>query len=79
MMSQLSHKHLLLNYGVCVCGNESKSTSCFFTYTKKPTTYWAEVITKKGIIIYMGLSKPVDCMINRKKDRKSQLVIFRTT
>jgi len=24
MMSQLSHKHLLLNYGVCVCGDESK-------------------------------------------------------
>ncbi|XP_070707260.1 tyrosine-protein kinase JAK2a [Pempheris klunzingeri] len=23
MMSQLSHKHLLLNYGVCVCGDES--------------------------------------------------------
>uniref|UniRef100_A0A671XZ75 Tyrosine-protein kinase n=1 Tax=Sparus aurata TaxID=8175 RepID=A0A671XZ75_SPAAU len=23
MMSQLSHKHLLLNYGVCVCGNEN--------------------------------------------------------
>lgn len=26
MMSQLSHKHLLLNYGVCVCGDESKQT-----------------------------------------------------
>lgn len=25
MMSQLSHKHLILNYGVCVCGEESKS------------------------------------------------------
>lgn len=24
MMSQLSHKHLVLNYGVCVCGEESK-------------------------------------------------------
>lgn len=24
MMSQLSYKHLLLNYGVCVCGDESK-------------------------------------------------------
>uniref|UniRef100_A0A8C7Z4V4 Tyrosine-protein kinase n=1 Tax=Oryzias sinensis TaxID=183150 RepID=A0A8C7Z4V4_9TELE len=24
MMSQLSHKHLLLNYGVCVCGDQSK-------------------------------------------------------
>lgn len=24
MMSQLSHKHLLLNYGVCVCGDESE-------------------------------------------------------
>ncbi|CAF93163.1 unnamed protein product, partial [Tetraodon nigroviridis] len=24
MMSQLSHKHLLLSYGVCVCGDESK-------------------------------------------------------
>ncbi|KAM7369106.1 hypothetical protein PAMP_013401 [Pampus punctatissimus] len=23
MMSQLSHKHLLLNYGVCVCGDEN--------------------------------------------------------
>uniref|UniRef100_A0AAQ4S657 non-specific protein-tyrosine kinase n=1 Tax=Gasterosteus aculeatus aculeatus TaxID=481459 RepID=A0AAQ4S657_GASAC len=23
MMSQLSHKHLLLNFGVCVCGNEN--------------------------------------------------------
>lgn len=27
MMSQLSHKHLILNYGVCVCGEESKSAS----------------------------------------------------
>lgn len=26
MISQLSHKHLILNYGVCVCGEESKST-----------------------------------------------------
>lgn len=26
MMSQLFHKHLILNYGVCVCGEESKST-----------------------------------------------------
>lgn len=25
MMSQLSHSHLLLSYGVCVCGDESKS------------------------------------------------------
>lgn len=25
MMTQLSHKHLILNYGVCVCGEESKS------------------------------------------------------
>lgn len=25
MMSQLSHKHLVLNYGVCVCGEESES------------------------------------------------------
>lgn len=25
MMTQLSHKHLLLNYGVCVCGEESES------------------------------------------------------
>lgn len=24
MMTQLSHKHLILNYGVCVCGEESK-------------------------------------------------------
>lgn len=24
MMSQLSYKHLVLNYGVCVCGEESK-------------------------------------------------------
>lgn len=23
-MSQLSHKHLLLNYGVCVCRDESE-------------------------------------------------------
>lgn len=27
MMSQLSHKHLLLSYGMCVCGDESKSTT----------------------------------------------------
>lgn len=26
MMSQLSHKHLLLSYGVCVCGDESESS-----------------------------------------------------
>lgn len=45
-MSQLSHKHLLLNYGVCVCGNESKSS--------KDTTLKFEVITKEGIIICMG-------------------------
>lgn len=25
MMTQLSHKHLILNYGICVCGEESKS------------------------------------------------------
>lgn len=25
MMTQLSHKHLILNYGVCVCGEESES------------------------------------------------------
>lgn len=25
MMSKLSHKHLLLNYGVCVCRDESES------------------------------------------------------
>lgn len=24
MMTQLSHKHLILNYGVCVCGEESE-------------------------------------------------------
>lgn len=29
MMSQLSHKHLILNYGVCVCGDEST----FVTHT----------------------------------------------
>lgn len=33
MMSQLSHKHLLLNYGVCVCGNESKSTTHRHTHS----------------------------------------------
>lgn len=27
MMTQLSHVHLILNYGVCVCGEESKSVS----------------------------------------------------
>lgn len=27
MMTQLSHKHLILNYGVCVCGEESESAS----------------------------------------------------
>lgn len=27
MMSQLSHKHLLLNYGVCVYRDESECTS----------------------------------------------------
>nr|XP_020476594.1 tyrosine-protein kinase JAK2-like [Monopterus albus] len=45
MMSQLSHKHLLLNYGVCVCGDESKST------TNTLTHYWAEIITKEGVIV----------------------------
>lgn len=24
MMSQLTHKHLVLTYGICVCGEESK-------------------------------------------------------
>lgn len=24
MMSQLSHKHLVFTYGICVCGDESK-------------------------------------------------------
>lgn len=33
MMSQLSHKHLLLNYGVCVCGDESESTALTQTQT----------------------------------------------
>lgn len=27
IMSQLSHKHLLLTYGVCVCADESKCTT----------------------------------------------------
>lgn len=27
MMTQLSHIHLILNYGVCVCGEESKSVT----------------------------------------------------
>lgn len=31
MMSQLSHKHLLLNYGVCVCGDQSKCNTVFYT------------------------------------------------
>lgn len=34
MMTQLSHKHLILNYGVCVCGEESESrrrTETLFT------------------------------------------------
>lgn len=26
MMSQLTHKHLVLTYGICVCGEESKSS-----------------------------------------------------
>lgn len=30
MMSQLSYKHLVLNYGVCVCGEESKSKLIIF-------------------------------------------------
>lgn len=29
MMSQLSHKHLVFTYGICVCGEESKSVLCF--------------------------------------------------
>lgn len=29
MMSQLSHKHLVFTYGICVCGEESKCVSCF--------------------------------------------------
>ncbi|XP_023657274.1 tyrosine-protein kinase JAK2 isoform X1 [Paramormyrops kingsleyae] len=41
MMSQLSHKHLLLNYGVCVCGEENIMVQEFVkfgsldTYLKK--------------------------------------------
>lgn len=33
MMSQLSHKHLILNYGVCVCGEESESRPGAQTHT----------------------------------------------
>lgn len=30
MMSQLTHKHLVLTYGICVCGDESKcSQRCY--------------------------------------------------
>jgi len=28
MMSQLTHKHLVLTYGICVCGDESKCSHC---------------------------------------------------
>lgn len=28
MMSQLTHKHLVLTYGICVCGEESKCSHC---------------------------------------------------
>ena len=28
MMSQLSHKHLVLNYGVCVCAGEDSEYLC---------------------------------------------------
>lgn len=31
MMTQLSYKHLILNYGVCVCGEESKSVATLKT------------------------------------------------
>jgi len=33
MMSQLSHKHLLLNYGVCVCAEERE----YLTHTNTHT------------------------------------------
>ncbi|KAK6315648.1 hypothetical protein J4Q44_G00131720 [Coregonus suidteri] len=45
MMSQLSHKHLLLNYGVCVCGEEHMMVQEYVkfgsldTYLKKNKSY----------------------------------------
>ncbi|MEQ2310604.1 Tyrosine-protein kinase jak2, partial [Ameca splendens] len=45
MMSQLSHKHLILNYGVCVCGEENIMVQEYVkfgsldTYLKKNKTF----------------------------------------
>ncbi|CAB1318153.1 unnamed protein product [Coregonus sp. 'balchen'] len=57
MMSQLSHKHLLLNYGVCVCGEEHMMVQEYVkfgsldTYLKKNKSYvnitWKLTVAKQ--------------------------------
>lgn len=37
MMSQISHKHLLLSHGVCVCGDESESAHTHTHTQRYPT------------------------------------------
>lgn len=44
MMTQLSYKHLILNYGVCVCGEESKSAATVKTTQRFPVSYTIGIV-----------------------------------
>uniref|UniRef100_A0A2K6N0P8 Tyrosine-protein kinase n=1 Tax=Rhinopithecus bieti TaxID=61621 RepID=A0A2K6N0P8_RHIBE len=68
MMSKLSHKHLVLNYGVCVCGEEN-------TYLKTESKIlqnklaWAMHFLKTPL--FMGMCAPKIILLIREEDRKT--------
>uniref|UniRef100_A0A8C2D9E1 non-specific protein-tyrosine kinase n=1 Tax=Cyprinus carpio TaxID=7962 RepID=A0A8C2D9E1_CYPCA len=75
MMSQLSHKHLLLNYGVCVCADE-QNKYCRNLSKKKSKSknviviYWEE----KNLIHGNVCARNV--LVTREEDRKTGMSPF---
>ncbi|KAM6964831.1 tyrosine-protein kinase JAK2 [Aplochiton taeniatus] len=61
MMSQLSHKHLLLNYGVCVCEEESE---CMMASSGSyPNVLVRDILSCHGLFV-TALAAPIICEIS---------------
>ncbi|NWR36284.1 JAK2 kinase, partial [Tachuris rubrigastra] len=79
MMSQLSYKHLVLNYGVCVCGEESKNVLSIFFLTNQSFLNFSPKLMMLNINYFLiedkGLVHGNVCAKNilliREEDRKS--------
>uniref|UniRef100_A0A452UTW1 Tyrosine-protein kinase n=1 Tax=Ursus maritimus TaxID=29073 RepID=A0A452UTW1_URSMA len=62
MMSQLSHKHLVLNYGVCVCGEENILVQEFLA--------WAMHFLEEKALIHGNVCAK-NILLIREEDRKT--------